>query len=194
MADNIRAFIAIPMPDPVLDAIRGVQAGIRRHGFNIRWVRPEAIHLTLKFLGNITSTQVSGAFSAMAETAADGKPFTLFAKGVGVFPGLKRARVLWVGLGGDSLRLIGFQRALDDRLAALGFQKENRSYRGHLTIGRIKTPVDGRRLGDAMGAYGDFESEPFTVRRIHLIQSDLRPAGAVYTCLKRVQITGGKNP
>ena len=101
MTETIRAFIAIPIPAPVRACIGGVQTGIRRHGFKMRWVRPESVHLTLKFLGDIPVSDIDRVRPVMGDAAYVFSPFTLCAKGAGVFPGIQRPRVLWVGLGGE---------------------------------------------------------------------------------------------
>jgi len=183
MADTIRAFIAADIPDHVLTKIRDVQENIRRCGFRIRWVRPENIHLTLKFLGDIRRQDVGRVGGAIVEGV---KPFhllSLSAGGVGVFPGNRRPRVLWVGLNGQTDLLVRLQRHLDNCLQPIGFQKEKRPFKGHLTIGRMKGRIELKKLADAIRRYGDFESGIFTLDRIHLYQSELKPEGAVYTRL-----------
>ncbi len=191
MAETVRVFIAISIPDPVLDGFGEVQTGIRRHGFKIRWVRPESIHLTLKFLGDILAADIAGVRQTLVETVSLFPPLTLCAKGVGVFPGIKRPRVIWVGLGGETAPLGRLQKALEDGLAAIGFPKETRPFTGHLTLGRFKGRVDPSRLGDAIVHSHLFESPAFKVREIHLIQSRLKPGGAQYTRLFSVNLEGG---
>jgi len=108
---------------------------------------------------------------------------SLSAGGVGVFPGIDRPRVLWVGLKGQTDILIRLQRHLDDCLQSIGFQKEKRPFKGHLTIGRMKGRIESKKLADTIRRYGDFESSIFTRDKIHLYQSELKPEGAIYTRL-----------
>jgi 2'-5' RNA ligase len=126
----------------------------------------------------------------MADAAWTVSPFSLCAKGVGVFPGIKRPRVLWVGLGGDRTPLAQLQKALDEGVHGIGFARDTRPFKGHLTLGRAKARIDARRLADAITRFGSFESADFQVRAIHLIRSRLKPGGAAYTLLHSEALGG----
>ncbi|MCP4690135.1 MAG: RNA 2',3'-cyclic phosphodiesterase [Desulfobacterales bacterium] len=188
MPETFRSFIAVNIPDPVISAIREVQGGMRARGLKVKWVRPENIHLTLKFLGEIPSADVEDVGRAMAETLEGRGPLTLSARGLGCFPGLKRARVIWVGLAGEVHPLIEYQEAMDQALAGIGLPREKRPFKGHLTLARIKGRVKPGALAAAMEAFGDFESQPFTVKEIILFKSQLTPAGPIYTALRRTPL------
>jgi 2'-5' RNA ligase len=188
MDDTLRAFIAIELPETVIAALRKVQARLQTYRFKMRWVKTENIHLTLKFLGDIRAGDVRQVQQAVTEGVAGCGPFNLQAKGIGVFPGVKRARVLWAGLSGDTRRLVELQQAIDSRLAEIGIEREKKKYSGHLTLGRSKGRIDPRQLVDAMQQNGGFQSEPFTVDRAVLFQSRLKPDGAVYTRLHTVNL------
>jgi len=136
MSKTIRTFIAIEIPGTIISKIRELQDGIRAYGFKIRWVRTENIHLTLKFLGDVEEIKINEIANAVAETVKGHSPITLQAKGIGVFPGIKRPRVLWVGLAGQLEALVRLQQTLDENLMALGFSREERTFKGHLTMGR----------------------------------------------------------
>ncbi|MBW1742086.1 MAG: RNA 2',3'-cyclic phosphodiesterase [Deltaproteobacteria bacterium] len=183
MSEKLRAFIAISLPESVLQAIVNVQETLKESGLKIRWVRQEGIHLTIKFLGDIDRADVERIHSAMQQVTQVFSPLVLQGEGVGVFPDLKRPRVVWVGVSGEIKVLRALQRELEDQLDGLGFPKEKRSFKGHLTLGRIKGRTDGVKLGEALRALGDFRTNPFTVQSVVLFQSDLRPDGAVYTRL-----------
>lgn len=183
MAETIRAFIAIPLPDAVRERIAGLQRELRRSALNIRWVPPGNIHLTLKFLGAIDARQIDAVAERMAAVAGMQAPFSLALSGVGVFPDIRRARVLWVGAAGDAERLLAVQAALETALETLGMAREKRRFRAHLTIGRPRQPVDGRRLAQVLGGLDTVQSLPFRVSQLRLYKSDLNPGGAVYTCL-----------
>ena len=159
------------------------QAQLKRSGLKIRWVRKEGIHLTVKFLGDIDRRDVDRIHGAMRQATKAFSPLVLQGEGGGVFPDLKRARVVWVGLSGDIEALRALQGALEDQLDALGFPKERRPFKGHLTLGRVKGRLDGAKLGEALRRLEDFRTESFTARSVVLYQSDLRPDGAVYTKL-----------
>jgi len=183
MKNTIRTFVAIPLPESIITFIRKLQDGIRDYGFKARWVRPENIHLTLKFLGDIDKSDTEKIGDAMSDTVKVHPPLSLAAKGIGVFPGIKRPRVIWMGLKGDTFPLIELQKTLDRNLHEVGFPKESRPFKGHLTLTRIKGHIDSRKLLDAMESFGNLESETFAADQIVLFKSDLKPTGAVYTRL-----------
>ncbi len=188
MGEKLRAFIAISLPEPVLQGIVTAQETLKRSGLKIRWVRKEGIHLTLKFLGDIDRDSVEKISEAMERATGSFSPFTLWAEGIGVFPNLRRPRVAWVGLSGDIEILRALQRDLESQLSGLGFPKEKRPFKGHLTLGRVKGRLDGIKLQEALEDLGDFRTESFTARSIVLFQSDLRPDGAVYSRLAEVPL------
>ena len=188
MPKSIRAFIAFDLPEQVVSAISNIQADVKSDKFNIKCVRPENIHLTLKFLGNINPAAVEQIGAVMREAVKPFSPFNLQAKGLGVFPGLKRPRVIWIGVGGQIDLLIGLQKKLDEDLSASGFPREKRPFKGHLTLGRLKGKIDSDQIAAVVKKYSDFESENFTAEAIILYSSDLQPSGAVYTQLVTIPL------
>jgi RNA 2',3'-cyclic 3'-phosphodiesterase len=186
MTGTVRAFIAIELPGDAIAGIRGVQAAVRTHGLDIRWVRPENIHLTLKFFGNIP-VQDTGRVAGAMTTATPGiAPLLLAIGGLGVFPGIRSPRVLWAGLSGETVRLGELHGRLDAELARIGFKPERRAFKAHLTLGRPRGRIDPKRLVSAMADAGGYAPIPFTAFGIDLIQSRLTPTGPIYTRLERV--------
>ena len=183
MPDTIRTFVAIELPDHVVSSIRTAQEGLRSRGFNVKWVRPENIHLTLKFLGDIHTADLKKVGDAIAESVKVHAPVSLSAKGIGVFPGIKSARVIWVGLAGQHKELLELQNRVENELAGIGFPMEKRPFKGHLTLGRAKQKIEPRRLMEAIEEFGGFESKPFVADAVVLFKSELKPTGAVYTKL-----------
>jgi len=183
MSDTTRAFIAIELPEEIIAFIRKIQEGVKSYGFKARWVRPENIHLTLKFLDNINSEDIKKVGDAVISAAGENASMSLGAKGIGVFPGVKRPRVIWTGIAGQTKELADLQKTLDGKLETVGFSKEKRPFKGHLTIARIKGKVDARQLIDAMKEFGRFESKTFMADEVVLFKSELKPSGAVYTKL-----------
>ena len=191
MADNekpIRAFVALPLPGSVRDEIRRAQDALKEHRFKIRWVRPESIHLTLKFLGDVSPTDIDWIHKALEQAAAGFGALSLFAKGFGVFPNIRKPRVLWVGVSGDIEGLFHCQQRVVEELANIGFPAESRRFKAHLTIGRSKGSIRGGRLMEAFGELPDFESPRFTADTVILYQSQLKPRGAVYKALRTVAL------
>ena len=186
MSETIRSFVAIELPEHVISMLRDVQDDLRGNKFRAKWVRPDNIHLTLKFLGNIDSTDIVGIAGAMSEAIQGCGPINLYAEVVGVFPGIKRARVIWMGLGGQVQRLSEIQRKLEKNLAEIGFSEENRLFQAHLTLGRFKSAVNPKVIEPILQKYSAIRSEAFTLNQIVLFKSDLTPSGPVYSALQRV--------
>ena len=188
MPDSIRAFVAISLPDDVIERIGTLQSDLKAEGLAFRWVNPRNIHLTLKFLGDIPTARVPDIRQSLIEAAARQSAFEIMAKGIGVFPGPKKPRVIWAGVGGQVEKLRSLQHSVEKQLADIGFAPERRRFKSHLTMGRSKGFVDPDRLLAALQRHGRFASEPFCVDRLALFRSRLDPAGAVYTQLVQVPI------
>ncbi len=153
-----------------------------------RWIQPKNIHLTLKFLGNINKADTQKVGAAIFKSAADYAPISLAVKGIGAFPGISHPRVLWIGIRGQIDVLIQLQKGLDNNLEKIGFPKENRPFKGHLTLARVKGQINQAKLINAMKKYGEFEPKSFIADNIILFKSDLKSTGAVYTKLISVSL------
>lgn len=176
-----RAFIALKLPAQVIDALGDLQSALKKQGLKLRWVQPANIHLTLKFLGEVSVEQLQAVKNVIQELSGGYTAFTLESKGLGVFPTVRKARVLWSGIHGDVDRLAALQSDLNKALVGVGFVPDNRIFKGHLTLGRIKGRIDGKKLVSAITACGSFTSSSWAVERLILFKSDLKPKGAVYT-------------
>lgn len=185
----MRAFIALRLPENILFSINKIQEDLKQYRLPVRWVRPENIHLTLKFFGNISESDTERIGIAMGDCAGCCSPLMLSAKGIGVFPSVARPRVIWAGFSGQISLLLRFKDALEKRLEKSGFKKEERSFKGHLTMGRFKDRVNNDRLIEAMRKHKDFNTDVFDAAEIILFKSDLLPAGPVYTELLNVPLT-----
>lgn len=190
--DSMRAFIAFKLPDRIQVFIREIQKELKQRGLKLKWVLPENVHLTLKFLGDIPGDRIDLIETAIKASAEGLRPISLFAAGIGVFPNASRPRVVWIGIDGEIGILKGFQRKLDENLEHLGFQAEARTYKGHLTIGRVRKAPDPEKLKTAIRDFFDYTTEPFHVDEVILFQSDLKPEGAVYTCLKNIRFSNDR--
>jgi 2'-5' RNA ligase len=188
MSENIRTFIAIELPSEIRAGIGQVQAATRAAGLRAAWVRPENIHLTLKFLGDIRAAEIETIARAMADACRPYEPFELTVKGMGVFPGTDRPRVLWVGVGGQVDVLEKLQHSLAQQLAGCGYPDEKRRFHAHLTVARFKGSVATQALLQAIQAQAAFETQAFVAREIILFQSVLKPSGAIYSALRRVAL------
>ena len=180
MTETLRTFIAIELPDTVRDFLLQLQNDLKKRRLQVRWVRNENIHLTLKFLGNIDALQIQEISRAIGQAAATQGPFDLKASGIGVFPTIRNTRVIWAGLSGDVEALRSLHTTLDRHLEKQGIQRERRPFKGHLTLGRSKGKIDARQMADAIVACGGVASEIFSVDHVSFIQSRLQKGGAVY--------------
>lgn len=187
----IRSFFAIDLPAPLREEVRRLQAGLRQTGADVRWTRPEGVHLTLKFLGNVAEETLEPLAAAAAEPAARSPVLTLGLAGTGVFPNRSRARVVWVGLKGDVAALGQLQKEIEAVASRFGFAPEKRPFRPHLTLGRVRS---NRKRAELLAALERTEPQTleFTAREVVLFKSDLKPTGAVYTALRRLPL-GGTN-
>ncbi len=183
MPKTLRAFVAVPIPDAVALFLMQIQAQLQLPGRNIRWVAAKNIHLTLKFLGDIDPSRVPAAAAQMDAAAGATAAFSLTAKGVGVFPDLRHARVIWVGLTGDLDRLKTIQTGLESGLESVGFKRETRGFGAHLTIGRIRRRIDAQLIGESLVPLKAVASDGFRVDRLMLFKSILTPSGPEYTLL-----------
>lgn len=177
--NTIRAFIAVSLPADVEAALGDVAGtlGERLPGGAVRWVRSEQIHLTLRFLGDTALDGLPAIMGVMDGTAGMHAPFTLRLDGVGCFPNTRRPRVVWVGLSGDNARLDALKKDLDGHLAPLGWPPEDKAFRAHLTLGRVKDEQNVTSIDWMV----DVPRLDVHVTAIHLIESRLTPAGPIYT-------------
>lgn len=190
----IRVFIAAPIPLPdklvlsnVMDALSSKLAE------GVRWVNPDGIHLTIKFLGDINPSQASVVAEAMGRAAAQVSPFRIGLSGLGMFPNQKKPRVLWAGVEGDMARLTELQEATENELTALGFPKDRRSFNPHLTLGRVRDQVldrTRRRISLVMSGQDIQATEPWLVESVGLIQTHFGPAGTTYTTMSGAFLKG----
>jgi 2'-5' RNA ligase len=188
MVAMIRSFIAIDLPDATRQGLAAVLEQLRQSRAGVRWVKPSSIHLTLKFLGNIQAVQVEDIALAVAQEIRDQPPITLGAAGLGAFPSRRKPRVIWIGMEGEVQRLTRIQARVENALEPLGFVREKRAFRPHLTIGRVKDRRRLQSLIDAMAELKIPEFDSFDVTEIILYKSVLRPTGAIYTKLHRMPL------
>jgi 2'-5' RNA ligase len=178
---EIRSFIAIEIPSDVRRFLSDLISQLKRTGADVKWVRPESIHLTLKFLGNVRADLIPQIAATIAPAFVDFAPAAVSASGVGVFPGMRRPRVVWAGVTDPGGRLAGLASNIENRLEPLGFEREQRSFNPHLTLGRVNSGRGASELADTITRLADAQGPSFTAEHAVLFQSVLTPAGAVYT-------------
>ncbi len=191
-SDNtIRTFLAIEIPKEILEQFERVQYRLGRSMTGvIRWAKPGSIHLTLKFFGNITDRDIRNITDALQTRAPALGPVPVAIGTLGVFPNLSRPRVLWVGVTEGVKELAALQAQVETALEAEGFTREERPFRPHLTLGRMKADrqIDG--LDKAVEDHKGFAAGKFTATEMILFRSDLKPTGPVYTPLATFKLGG----
>ncbi len=189
--DTIRTFIAINLSPEIKKELEKIISTLRsQNAAPAKWVNAESIHLTLKFLGDISSTRVSEVLDAI-KIGLDGIPsFQIQVAGLGVFPNPSRTRVVWAGITGDKNRLGQLQKNVEISMEELGFSRENREFNAHLTLARVRdhtTPDDRTRLGTLVtGTH--YSGDTLTVNSVDLMKSQLTRQGAQYTCLGSIRL------
>lgn len=185
----MRLFFAINIPDHMRNDIWESAAPLRDRGYAVRWVAPEAMHITLKFLGEVAPRSEETVIEALRIAASETHPFTLPLGGFGAFPNPRRAKVVWLGCKPpQTLRLLHQQ--IEERAKQIGFAKENRAYHPHLTLGRLHRGVDASRLRGLGGALDSLEyTGEVHVKSVELMQSELSPAGARYTARASAELS-----
>ena len=188
----MRAFVAMPVPEAVRKEILRAQDDLRglAGSGEIRWVRPEKMHLTLRFLGAIDPAVLDDLLAALRAACRGFSPFLLEAARTGFFPDARRPRVAWIWLGGQLESLLRLQESLQGATAAFGAPDEGRPFSPHLTLGRIKN-LGSRETRALAGGMAELETRSFgswRADRVELMQSDLHPEGSRYTCLGEVAL------
>jgi len=182
--EPIRAFLAIEPPESVRQAAATLQGRLRYSlSGSLGWVRPEGMHLTLKFFGNISEGDIPRISAAVEPVTARFAPLNLEARRLGLFPDSRRPRVLWLGLSGDLDALKALQEEVDRELTLFGFHREDRPFRAHLTLARIKSARGLSGLDRVMNKAEAFEAGRFQSDGLTLFRSRLTPRGAVYSKL-----------
>ncbi len=180
----MRLFLAIDIPNSAREKIIEIQNHFRTLNLDATWVKPANIHLTIKFLGDTDPALIPRIKNSMSAIANATPPFQTLLGNVGVFPNLKRPRVLWVGLEDQEGHLARLQKHMEKAMTALGFAPDNKASVHHLTLARMKSTKGKERLKEKVESHPQIEGEPFDVSSVKLIKSQLAPQGSVYTVLE----------
>ncbi len=190
----IRVFLAVELSSGIRDKLFSIQQQLKKTLPPINWVRPESIHLTLKFLGYVEPSTISQLLFVLEPIGKKQHVVSIDVHGLGVFPQVKHPRILWVGLTGNTQALQELVLEIEAAVEPLGFPPEGNSYHPHLTLARIKR--ENATVGSAILKNGVLEDEqhlgPLPIDRFTLFQSDLDSSGATYTSLGTVLLS--ENP
>ena len=191
---SLRTFIALELPEPAKNHLARAQNDLQRMarehnlalGRALKWVEPEGIHITLKFLGQIDAALVDSLEEAIRQAGAGRPEAKLQIAGFGAFPNPRQPRVLWVGLTGDTSGLQEIQRVIEAKVEALGFPAERRPFSPHLTLARVRetaSPLERLAVADLLVRAPTLPPLDFVADRLSLMKSELRPTGARYEAL-----------
>ncbi|MBU1808835.1 MAG: RNA 2',3'-cyclic phosphodiesterase [Candidatus Omnitrophica bacterium] len=190
----MRAFIAIEISDAIKDVLGRVITHLKYSGADVKWVDPGIIHLTLKFLGEITDDKRDDIKSSLDTLAKDVKPFEMTIKDLGAFPAIERPRVIWVGLDKGSLEATDLALRIKDSLSEAGFPGSDRPFSAHLTIGRVRSPLNSDKLKDKVSSASSIIQSAGAVSHkvssVILFQSTLTSHGAIHTKLHESALKG----
>ena len=188
----LRLFVAIELPERLRESVAAFFAREGRGIAGVRWVEAGRLHLTLKFLGEVGADQLPAVRGAVEAAAADHGPFALEVRGAGAFPTAERPRVVWVGIGAGAAAVAKLASSLERAFAPLGFAPEARPFAPHLTVGRVGAPLrDRAALPRLFAAVRDRVWGQAVVPAVHLMRSDLFPAGPIYSILATTPLPGG---
>ena len=188
----IRAFIAVELPKDLKKELAALEMLLKNNGPSVvKWVDPASIHITLKFLGEISTDKVEKLIQAMDEAVKGTAPFQLEVRKLGAFPAPDRPQVIWVGVKGEVDKITRLQQSIEASCERLGFSRENRAFTPHLTLGRVRDearPNERQRLGKQLMETSFTSLHNVEVTEINLLKSQLTPAGAIHTIIGTVKL------
>ena len=191
MHQTIRCFLAIELPAELKERLNRFIADLKMQASGVKWVRSDSLHITLKFLGNQSANRVDTLVTALLNRPVNVPAFEVQVAGFGAFPTQRRPRVFWLGVESrPHPPLYALFEQLEDRLEPLGFEKENRRFSPHLTIGRVKSGQSFDSLWQWVETH-PFEDYRFAVQSYSLMQSILKPSGAEYRALQKYPLHAG---
>lgn len=186
----IRTFLAVEIDEAVTHALLQEVARLKPHFPRINWVKPDNLHLTLKFIGNLPPDDLPELFAAAEQAAAEAEAFPLEVTGVSAFPDLLHPRAVFAGCGEGTAAAIALSGRIEEYVAPLGYPSEARPYHPHFTLGRVKQPADARGLAEFITADKQPVFGTIDVSEIVVFMSELKKHGARHTPMQRIPLRG----
>ena len=187
----MRTFIAIELPKQIKEQLAELEEQLKETSADVKWVQPENIHLTLKFLGEIDEEKTQKITGIMTAVAKDNPAFTINISSLGAFPKIEYPRVIWVGVDKGDKETKEIAHNLEEKIEKLGIPKEERAFSSHITLGRVRSPTNRgglvQKLRELTAAVTE-KSMEFPVAGITLFKSTLQPAGPIYEALKTASL------
>lgn len=187
----MRTFIAIELPKEIKGRLAELQEGLEASGADVKWVKTENIHLTLKFLGEIDNKRLDKITAIIDSVAKDKKSYLVRIGSVGAFPKINSPRVIWVGLQEGDAETKAITEELEEKISKTGIPKEKREFSSHITIGRTRSGLNIEKLVQGLEILAaDFGGETleFPVKKITLYKSTLTSSGPIYEILKEASL------
>ena len=184
----MRTFIAIGLTQEIRDYLADIQQELKKCRADVKWVRPENIHLTLKFLGERDEKKIDKTKEAMEETAKAKTCFSVNLSSFGAFPKLDSPRIIWVGIDRGEKETKEIACDLEEKIARIGIPKEDKPFSSHITIARVKSPLNRQALIQGLKTLPPCQNKEFLVTTITLYKSTLTPNGPVYAVLKEAAL------
>ena len=192
MKHKIRAFVAVDVGKAVRKTAAGLIGEFSGIPADVKWVDPEKMHLTLKFLGEVDAREMHHVCRAVKEAAGGVKPFKLAIQGTGAFPNANRPRTIWLGAGEGDEQIGELAERIESSLEKIGYRREARRFTAHLTIGRVRRGGPGvTEIGELIRKYADFAVGQATVREAVVFSSELTRSGPIYEVLSRAALGTG---
>jgi RNA 2',3'-cyclic 3'-phosphodiesterase len=188
---GIRSFLALELSPQIKQELLRIHDDLKRSSLDARWVRPEGVHLTVVFMGDVRETDISAVIEGIGDVCSRYGPFAVALRSVGCFPNSRKPRVFWLGVEGDLGRMSRFRDDLQAELLPFGIRPEKRGFRPHLTLGRFKGLGKGTaELDKLLLKHKGLTSPLCSLNELILFRSDLNPGGAVYTKMKSWTLSG----
>lgn len=188
----MRTFIAIELPQKIITALASIQQQLKNTQADVKWVKPENIHLTLKFLGETDEKKIEKIIQVVEDTVKENKIFSIRLSILGAFPKINFPRVIWVGIDKGDQEAKDIALVLEEKLEKIGVPKEKRLFSSHITIGRVRSGLQREKLVKELNILQEKglleEGLEFLAKKITLFKSTLTPKGPIYEILKEVSL------
>lgn len=188
MSENIRCFIAIPLTQEIKEELVNIQEKLKKSDAGVKWVSPDSIHLTLKFLGDIPRIRLSSVSKMIKEVAHKKTWFEMSLSSLGAFPSIEKPRIVWIGIENGQEELKELAEKLDIKLRSIGLPGEEREFVPHLTLGRVKKLDNRDKLVEIIHSIKAVFTEKMQVTKINLMKSQLTSTGPIYSVISTAHL------
>ncbi|NUQ64069.1 MAG: RNA 2',3'-cyclic phosphodiesterase [Pirellulales bacterium] len=189
MKQKFRTFVAVKLGPAVCSKAAEIIRALQAAPADVKWVDPDNLHLTLKFLGDVEAAEIHRVCETVQQAVADSSRFEFEVRGLGAFPAVKRPRTIWLGAGEGERQMVDLAKALEKKLQKLGFPREGRRFQPHVTIGRLRHGGRaGEDLADLLLRQAEVHVGTAPVEEVTVFSSTLTPSGPIYDVLSRAAL------